>query len=110
VKGIFIESSIFENHRPEYLSDDEFQKLQNELLANPLTGDVMQGSGGLRKIRVATKGKGKRAGSRVIYYYYNRFSRFYLLTIYAKNEMSDLTAAQKNQLKTFLEVWRNEQT
>jgi mRNA-degrading endonuclease RelE of RelBE toxin-antitoxin system len=110
MEGIFVESSIFEKHRSDYLPDDEFQKLQNELLANPLTGDVIQGSGGLRKIRVATKGKGKRSGSRVIYYYYNRFSRFYLLTIYAKNEMSDLTTTQKNQLKTFLEVWCNEQT
>jgi hypothetical protein len=110
MKGIFIESSIFEKHRSDYLSDDEFRVLQNELLANPLTGDVLQGSGGLRKIRLASKGKGKRGGSRVIYYYYNRFSRFYLLTLYAKNEMSDLSAAQKNQLKSFLEVWCNEQT
>ena len=110
MKGIFVESTIFEKHRAEYLSDEEFQKLQNELLENPLTGDVIKGAGGLRKIRVGSKGKGKRGGSRVIYYYYSRFSRFYLLTVYAKNEVSDLTAVQKNQLKTFLELWCNEQT
>nr|WP_228288035.1 hypothetical protein [Thiothrix subterranea] len=44
-----------------------------------------------------------------MYYYYDSFQSFYLLTIYAKNEMSDLTADQKHQLKTFVEVWRNEQ-
>jgi mRNA-degrading endonuclease RelE of RelBE toxin-antitoxin system len=91
MKGIFVESTIFEKYRSDYLADDEFQKLQNELLANPLIGDVIQGSGGLRKVRVSSKGKGKRGGARVIYYYFNRFSRFYLLTVYAKNEVSDLT-------------------
>jgi mRNA-degrading endonuclease RelE of RelBE toxin-antitoxin system len=70
----------------------------------------IQGTGGLRKIRVASKGRGKRGGSRVIYYYFDIFKRFYLLTIYAKNEITDLTPEQKRQLKIFMEVWCHEQT
>jgi len=71
---------------------------------------VIQGTGGLRKIRVAIKGTGKRGGSRVIYYYFDQYERFYLLTIYSKNEMSDLSTDQKKQLKIFMEVWCNEQS
>ncbi len=110
MKSVFVESTIFEKYRNEYLSDDEFRLFQAELMSNPKQGDVIQGTGGLRKIRVASKGKGKRAGSRVIYYFLDEKRRFYLLTIYGKNEMSDLTADQKKQLKAFMEAWRNEQS
>ena len=110
MKSVFVESTIFEKYRNEYLSDDEFRLFQAELMSNPKQGDVIQGTGGLRKIRVASKGKGKRGGSRVIYYFLDEKRRFYLLTIYGKNEMSDLTADQKKQLKAFMEAWRNEQS
>lgn len=102
--------SLFEKYRELYLSDDEYRLFQADLMVNPKQGDVIQGTGGLRKVRVASKGKGKRGGSRVIYYYLDDKRRFYLLTIYSKNEVTDLTADQKKQLKEFLEVWRNEQT
>ena len=110
MKSIFVESSIFEKHRSEYLSDDDYRRFQYALLAEPNKGDVIQDSGGLRKVRVAAKGKGKRGGARVIYYHFDQYNRFYLLTIYAKNEISDLTCAQKKQLKDFMEVWKHEQT
>ncbi|WP_413400679.1 type II toxin-antitoxin system RelE/ParE family toxin [Pseudoalteromonas sp. KJ71-7] len=110
MKSLFVESSIFEKYRELYLSDDEYRLFQADLMVNPKQGDVIQGTGGLRKVRVASKGKGKRGGSRVIYYYLDEKRRFYLLTIYSKNEVTDLTADQKKQLKEFLEVWRNEQT
>ena len=112
MKSVFVESTIFEKYRNEYLNDEEFRLFQAELMSNPKQGDVIQGTGGLRKIRVAGKGKGKgkRAGSRVIYYFLDEKYRFYLLTIYCKNEMSDLTADQKKQLKAFMEAWRNEQS
>jgi putative transcriptional regulator len=84
------------------LSDEEYRQLQNELLKTPTKGDVIQGTGGLRKVRVASKGKGKRGGARVIYYYLNSFKRFYLLTIYAKNEVTNLTPQEKGQLKVLL--------
>ena len=110
MKSIFVESSIFEKHRSEYLSDDDYQLFQCALLAEPNKGDVIQGAGGLRKVRVAAKGKGKRGGARVIYYHFDQYNRFYLLTIYAKNETTDLTSAQKKQLKDFMEVWKHEKT
>ena len=110
MKSLFVESSIFEKYRELYLSDDEYRLFQADLMVNPKQGDVIQGTGGLRKVRVASKGKGKRGGSRVIYYYLDDKRRFYLLTIYSKNEVTDLSADQKKQLKEFLEVWRNEQT
>ncbi len=109
MKGIFVESPIFEKHRQTYINDDEFLYLQNELLANPKAHPVIQGTGGLRKIRVAAKGKGKRGGARVIYYYFDNFKRFYLLTIYAKNEVTDLSPNERQQLKVFMEDWKNEQ-
>ncbi len=109
MKSVFVESSIFEKYRDHYLDDEEFSCFQGELMSNPKQGDVIQGSGGLRKIRVASKNKGKRGGARVIYYFLDEKHRFYLLTIYGKNEMSDLTVEQKKQLKKFMETWRNEQ-
>ncbi|NOQ94674.1 MAG: type II toxin-antitoxin system RelE/ParE family toxin [Methylophaga sp.] len=109
MRGIFVESSLFEKYRNDYLSDEEYRELQNELLSNPRKGDVIQATGGLRKIRVASKNKGKRGGARVIYFYLPSFKRFYLLTIYAKNEVTDLTLQEKKQLKSFVEVWVNEQ-
>lgn len=110
MKSVFVESSIFAKYRKEYLNDEAFRLFQAELMSNPKQGDVIQGTGGLRKARVASKGKGKRGGSRVIYYFLDEKQRFYLLTIYGKNEMIDLTAEQKKQLKTFMEAWRNEQS
>ncbi|WP_114787372.1 type II toxin-antitoxin system RelE/ParE family toxin [Vibrio tetraodonis] len=110
MKSVFVESSIFEKYRSQYLSDEEFRLFQAEIMSNPKQGDVIQGTGGLRKIRVASKCKGKRGGSRIIYYFLDEQRRFYLLTIYGKNEVSDLTAEQKKQLKAFMEAWRNEQS
>ena len=65
MKSIFVESTIFEKYRESYLTDDEFRLFQSELMSDPKKGDVIQGTGGLRKIRVAGKDKGKRGGSRV---------------------------------------------
>lgn len=110
MKSVFVESTIFEKYRNEYLSDEEFRVFQAELMSNPKQGDVIQGTGALRKVRVAGKGKGKRGGFRVIYYFLDEKHRFYLLTIYGKSEMSDLTADQKKHLKAFMEIWRNEQS
>lgn len=110
MKSIFVESSIFEKYRDDYLSDDEFRSFQSELMSHPKQGDVIEGTGGLRKIRVASKGKGKRGGARVIYYFFDEKRRFYLLTIYGKSEMSDLKPNEKKTLKAFMEAWRNEQS
>ncbi len=110
MKAVFIESTIFEKLRPNYLSEEEFRDFQLVLLTNPKSGSVVQGTGGLRKIRFETKDKGKRGGTRIIYYFFDKKKRFFLLTLYSKNEVTDLTASQKKKLKQFMEAWRNEQT
>ena len=109
MKAIFIESLIFERLRSNYFSDEEFRDLQLLLLTNPRAGSVIKGSGGLRKIRFRTKGKGKRGGIRVIYYFLDKKNRFYLLTLYSKNEVVDLKESEKSKLKRLMEAWRNEQ-
>lgn len=64
----FIESSIFERICPAYLDDDEYSELQQFLMQNPNVGEVIPGSGGVRKLRWARAGMGKRGGLRIIYY------------------------------------------
>lgn len=109
MKCVFVESSIFEKYRSQYIDDDDYRMFQAGLMTNPKCGDVIKGTGGLRKVRFSCQRKGKRGGLRIIYYFLDERSHFYLLTIYRKNEMSDLTAEQKKQLKVFVEEWRNEQ-
>ena len=108
MNSLFVESTLFEKYRENYLTDNEYRLFQIELMANPKQGDVIQGTGGLRKIRVGNQSKGKRGGSRVIYYYLDERHCFYLLTIYSKNELADLTSIQKKQLQAFMEAWRYE--
>jgi hypothetical protein len=95
---IFVESPAFCRWRDEHLDDDHFRALQNVLIINPLIGTVIQGSGGLRKLRIALRGRGKRGGARLIYYWWAREDRCYLLYAYAKNVRDDLTAEQRRQL------------
>ena len=92
MKLAFVELPFFEKYRAEYLSDDEYRALQNELLENPEKGDLIQGSNGLRKIRVANskRNKGKRGGARAIYYHYINNQTIYFFTIYGKETKDDL--------------------
>lgn len=107
VNAVFVELPSFERHRDEYFDDDGFRRLQTLLLLNPEAGDVIPGTGGLRKLRFADRrrGKGKRGGLRVIYYWWNTGSQFWLFTVFDKDEMSDLTAPQRKALK---EMVKNE--
>ncbi len=104
---IFIESRLFEKLREKYLDDDSYQALQNFLLKHPMAGDTMQGTGGLKKLRWSANGKGKRGGVRTIYLYLSEKDHIHLLTIYVKNEMTDLTADQKKVLKAIAEEIKN---
>jgi hypothetical protein len=105
VKGLFIELPSFNKHRSDYLEDDEYQLLQVSLLESPSIGDVIQGTGGLRKVRWVDKqrNKGKRGGVRIIYYWYVGGAQFWLFTIFNKNEASNITPDQKKILKKMLE-------
>ncbi len=104
---IFIESKVFEKLREKYLDDESYRALQNFLVEQPLTGDVIQGTGGLRKLRWSAKGKGKRGGVRTIYLYLTEKSHIHFLTLYAKNEVSDLTTDEKKILKGIVEELKN---
>jgi len=73
-------------------------------VANPEAGDVIEGTGGLRKLRQADirRGKGKRGGLRVIYYWWNGQRQFWLFTLYGKDEMDDLSSKEKKALREML--------
>ena len=97
----FIEAPAFTRHIAEYLDDESYAALQNELAENPEAGDVMPGTGGFRKVRWADprRGKGRRGGLRVIYYYFLSDLQILLVTIYGKDEAADLTPSEKRALK-----------
>ena len=90
---------------PEYikrvrkiLTKDERDELLYYLSANPKSGSLIQGTGGVRKIRWASKGKGKSSGSRVIYFFYNEDIPLFLLTIFSKNEKTNVSKIERNGL------------
>lgn len=103
--ALFIELPAFERYRGEYLTDDAFTALQVGLLQNPGAGAVIQGTGGLRKLRFVDdfRHKGKRGGIRVIYYWWDGGAQFWLFTVYGKDEQADLSIAQRKSLKQRLE-------
>lgn len=96
---IFIETPPFERLREEYLGDDHYRLLQCWLMINPQAGDVIRGLGGIRKLRWGVDGRGKRGGLRVIYYYLVAKSHIYLLTLYRKAEVLDVSDAEMNVLR-----------
>jgi mRNA-degrading endonuclease RelE of RelBE toxin-antitoxin system len=98
-----IETSIFTKKLKLHLSDEEYRKFQNELIANPKKGNVIRGSGGLRKIRWSAHDKGKSGGIRVIYYYISRREIILLLLIYSKSEADNFTNEQLKILKSIVE-------
>ncbi len=100
---VIIETSIFTRHVQELLSDEEYRELQIALVQRPNAGAVMAGSGGLRKLRWATKGKGKRGGSGVIYYWAVTQDQLLMLFIYRKSKQEDLTREQLKTLKKIIE-------
>jgi len=103
---IFIETPIFTKRLSGLLDDTSYAEFQNLLANDPGAGDVIEGTGGIRKIRVASSGRGKRGGSRVIYYHFTAAAQIALLMIYPKNEKDDLTASECKVLKQIIEAWR----
>lgn len=103
---IFIETPIFTEDLRELLDDDEYKAFQQYLAEHPTAGDVIQHTGGLRKVRWAANGKGKRGGVRVIYYYVTAASQIRLLVIYRKGVKDDLTEDEKKELRKLNEGWQ----
>ena len=90
------------------LSDESLRELQNILLKNPKSGDTIQGTGGLRKIRIPLDNTGKRSGGRVLYVDIELKETIYFINVYTKNEKEDLTEAEKNAIKTVIKVLKEE--
>jgi len=101
---IFVETATFTKRVLRLLSDDSYGALQSHLAKQPDDGDIIRGGGGLRKIRWAAKGHGKRGGVRVIYYWWTGKDRISMLFIYPKNEMDNLSAEQLKLLRQALEL------
>ncbi len=102
---IFIETDIFTEDCKELLSGDEYREFQQYLADNPTAGDVIQRTGGLRKVRWVSRGKGKRGGVRIIYYDKVDVSHIRLLLIYKKGAKDDLSESEKNILRDLNERW-----
>ena len=101
----FRETSQFTKKVVELLTDEEYQKLQIRLSDIPDAGNLIKGSGGLRKIRQADKGKGTRGGSRVIYYFAVAKGTFFMLDIYEKSETEDLSQNEIKEMRSVVEGW-----
>lgn len=100
---IFTESPSFTKAVQQILREEEYFDLQDLLIDRPDTGDVIPGSKGLRKIRVASGGKGKRGGSRVIYYWYVEPEKIHFCRIYEKSNQANLSTNEIEQIQTELD-------
>lgn len=101
----FVETPIFTREVRGLLSDEEYRSLQLALLFRPEQGAIIRGSGGLRKLRWGVGRKGKKGGTRVIYYWDKAQETFYMLLVYSKNKQEDLT---QGQLKVLTRLVREE--
>ena len=95
----FIELPSFSKYVSDYLSDESLRNLQISLAADPEQGDVIPGSGGVRKLRWARKGMGKRGGFRIIYYYRQLNGDIWLISIYAKSNQENISSTILKKLK-----------
>ena len=99
----FFETPVFTRLIQKLINDEEYHLLQLQLSVRPESGDIIKGSGGIRKLRWAGSGRGKRGGIRVIYYYITEDEQIYMLYAYPKTKKDDLTADQLKQLKQLVE-------
>jgi hypothetical protein len=104
-----VETPEFVTRTRALLDEDEHQALIAHLAAHPTAGDLVPGTGGVRKLRWALAGRGKRGGARVIYFFHSAVLPLFALTIFTKNERVDLSQADRNELrrltKTLVETY-----
>ena len=96
---------------PEYprsaaklMAEDDRQAIVKHLASHPTAGDLMEGTGGVRKLRWARDGRGKSGGVRVIYYFHSEAMPLYLLTMVAKNERATISQAERNALASMVDL------
>jgi hypothetical protein len=96
------------------LSESERQEIIRYLAVRPKVGDVMEGTGGVRKMRWGRGGQGKSGGVRIIYYFHDDAMPLYLLTLFAKGDQANLTTAERNELaslvKLLIQIWKRKPT
>ena len=105
MKMVIVETTIFTRLIQELMSDDEYKELQEALVSRPDLGDLIKGSGGIRKARWNLEGTGKSGGVRVIYYWVVNDDHIRMLYVYPKGKQANLTRAQVAKLKAVVEEW-----
>ena len=101
----FVELPLFRSKWKDLgLDDKDLRRLQEEILADPKIGSVMQGTGGIRKMRFAFEHRGKSGSIRVIYIDFEVYEKIFLITAYPKNEKDNLTPAERNELKQLVSI------
>lgn len=103
---IFVESPAFTEDVQALLTDESYADLQLHLALYPFTGDLIKGTGGLRKVRWASGGKGKSGGVRVIYFYVFADAQIRMILVYKKGVKDDLTPKEKKLLRKLNEEWQ----
>src|SRR4051812_7955971 len=98
----FIETPTFTRLVVELMEDDDYAELQHALAKRPELGKIIKGGGGIRKVRWAGSGRGKRGGLRFIYYWQVPDGRIWMLLAYPKSERDDLDPVQLRQLRTLV--------
>lgn len=94
--------------RDDLLTDDDWQHVEQELLATPRMGDVIAGTGGARKLHVRLQGRGKRGGARTVYVYLETRERIYFLLTYAKNEQEIITPDEASAIRRLVHILQKE--
>lgn len=107
----FVETRVFTRYLPEHLTDTEFSKFQRRLVKNPALGNKIPGGGGIRKVRWESSkhGAGKRSGLRIIYFHHVAGNQIYLLTLYWKGDVEDLTKDEIKILGQLVKGWNHGQ-
>ena len=90
------------------LIEDDILSIEINILVNPACGDMIQGTGGIRKLRVALGNKGKRSGVRVAYVDFAGYNKTYFITVFAKGEIDNFSQAERNELKELVRMLKNE--
>ena len=96
-----VETSVFARRAEKLLSAEEHEELLFFLALHPRSGDEIPGTGGVRKVRYAARGKGKSGGVRIIYYFFDEDNPLYAIFLYGKNEQANLTPKQKREVSSF---------
>jgi hypothetical protein len=99
-----VELPEFRKQSDKLLTDSERESIINYLAAHPASGDIMQGTGGIRKLRWSARGKGKSGGVRIVYYFHNEFTPLFLLSLFGKSEKANLTKAERNDLANLTSI------